>query len=100
MGVLFGCDGRTLQKEKCSTGTQVPGFIGFSGHSHIASVRILTDGILYRNRAVENPYRRHSLYKEPSERSLHLAISIEKINGRGLRVSVVSIFNIPAPGGN
>ena len=88
-----------MKKEKCSTGTQVPSQAS-QVTPHIASVRILTDVNLYRNRAVENPYRRHSLYEEPSERSLHLAISIEKINGRGLRVSVVSIFNIPAPGGN
>ena len=97
MGVLFGCDGRTLQKEKCSTGTQLPGFIGFSAYAHFvsefASIRILTDANLYRNRAVENTYRQH-LY--PSERSLHLAISIEKRNGRGLGVPASDAERISA----
>ena len=48
---------------------------------------ILTYANLYRNRAVENPYKQHSLQKEPSERILHFAISSEKINVRELAVT-------------
>ena len=39
----------------------------------------------------KNPYRQHSLQKEPHERILHLAISTQKINRRGIGVADTAV---------